>query len=92
MEVLLFLNHEKVRATYGAVAECIGVIPQAMGERLGERTPEASWVVSAEDGRPTGYADSEMHPDLFRSKEVIADASELRERIVDWRRKSRQRD
>jgi hypothetical protein len=85
-EVLMFLNDEKVRATYGAVADCIGVIPQAMGDRLGDRTPEASWVVSAEDGRPTGYTDSEIHPELFRSKEIISSGGELNNRVVARRK------
>jgi hypothetical protein len=44
-EVLLFLNDRKVRATFGAVAEAIGAIPQSMGERLGEHCREASCIV-----------------------------------------------
>jgi hypothetical protein len=49
-EILQFLNHDKVRATYGAVAEVLGVIPRSMGARLGTRRPEASWIVSASNG------------------------------------------
>jgi hypothetical protein len=70
-EVLRFLNHEKIRATYGAVAEVLNVIPRSIGTRLGHRRPEASWVVSAKDGLPTDYHRSEMHPQLFRTPEVI---------------------
>ncbi len=87
-EVLLCLDDLEVRATFGAVADSIDVIPQSMGELLGPRRPEASWVVSAADGRPTGYEQSEMHDDLFRS-DVISTSHELLKRIVAWRRTRR---
>src|SRR5688572_26147865 len=86
----LFLNGKQLRATYGAVADCIGVIPQSMGELLGDWRPEASWVVSADDWRPTGYSESEMHEDLFRSKAVITTCPELIDAIVEWRKNARQ--
>lgn len=85
-EVLWCLNEVKLRATYGAVAGCIGVIAQAMGnDRLGTRRPEASWVVKANSGFPEGYLQSEMHPDLFRSRTVLSSAPELMDTIVRWR-------
>ena len=34
-EILTFLNDEQVRATYGAVAEVLGVVPRAMATLLG---------------------------------------------------------
>jgi len=40
-EILAFLNDEQVRATYGAVAEVLGVIPRSMGARLGTKRPLA---------------------------------------------------
>ena len=53
--VLAFLNHEKRRCTYGALADTLGVLPQAVGQYLGEIRQEASWVVRKETGMPTGY-------------------------------------
>ena len=87
-EILLCLNDVKLRATYGAVAECIGVIPQAVGQKLGERSPEASWIVST-DGYPTGYKRSEWHPDLLASARVIGTCAELHREVVAWRIRSR---
>src|SRR5438045_2663615 len=57
-DVVRFLNDEKVRATYGAVAELVGGIAQGIGTRLTRlysRSPDASWVVNASSGMPTGY-------------------------------------
>jgi hypothetical protein len=34
-EIIQFLNHKQARATYGAVAGLLGVIPRSMGARLG---------------------------------------------------------
>ena len=84
-EVLWCLNDTKTRATYGAVAECIGVIPQAMGDRLGLRRPEASWVVSAASGFPEGYSTNEMHAELFRTRAVLSSGPELIRHMARWR-------
>ena len=54
-EILRFLNANQIRATYGAVGEVVGVIPRALGVALGHRCPEASWVVNAANGVPTGH-------------------------------------
>jgi hypothetical protein len=84
-EILAFLNHEQVRATYGAVAEVLGVIPRFLGTRLGTRRPEASWIVSAADGLPTDYSQVETHPNLFRRNEIIDSGSRLALRVSAWR-------
>lgn len=84
-EILWFLNDQQVRATYDAVAACIGGIPQGVSQKLGDRCPEASWIVSAADGYPTGYSRDEMHPSLLRSPRVIVTGDELRSLIRDWR-------
>ena len=47
-EILEFLNRHRVRATYGAVADLLGVLPRGVGAMLGEKRPEASWVVNAQ--------------------------------------------
>jgi len=80
-EVIRFLNDHKIRATYGAVAELLGVLPISMGARLGPHTPEASWIVSADTGYPTGYSPTEVHPDVLTSTQLIRTGVELSARM-----------
>jgi hypothetical protein len=84
-EILQFLNHEQVRATYGAVAEVLGISPRSMGARLGTRRPEVSWIVSAENGLPTGYSQDEWHPALLSRGEIIASGTVLVLRLSNWK-------
>jgi hypothetical protein len=84
-EILAFLNHEQVRATYGAVAEVLGVIPRSMGALLGIKRPEASWIVAAVDGLPTDYSQGETHPELFRRNEIIRSGHQLALGVSAWR-------
>ena len=84
-EILRFLNEEQVRVTYGAVGEVLGVIPRAMGARLGPHTRERSWIVSADTGLPTGYSQDDMHPSLFRANEIIGSGTELVMRMTSWK-------
>jgi hypothetical protein len=84
-EIVRFLNHEKVRATYGAVAELVGGIPQSIGARLGSRRAEASWIVNAGSGMPTGYQIQERHPALLSKTEIISSGTELQRRLLRWR-------
>jgi hypothetical protein len=60
-----------------------------MGARLGPRRQEASWVVSAESGLPTGYAPSECHPELLSNETVISDGADLLDRLNAWRASSK---
>jgi hypothetical protein len=76
-DVLTFLNHEQVRATCSAVAEALGVGARSVGGSLGPHRPEASWIVSAENGLPAGYDPSEWHPALLSRGEIIATGREL---------------
>jgi hypothetical protein len=76
-EILVCLNGELVRATYGAVAELLGVNPRSMGILLGPRRPEASWIVSAENGLPADYDQAEWHPALLSRGEIITSARAL---------------
>jgi len=85
-DILEFLNSEQVRATYGAVGEVLGVIPRAMGGRLGPHTIEASWIVSAETGLPTDYSAGDMHPSLRHRDEIISSGTELLMRMTAWKR------
>ena len=79
--VLAYLNREQIRATYAAVAAVVGICPSAMGRALGERRQEASWVVNAVLGMPTGYKSHQLHPELLRTPEIIRSSQELSERM-----------
>ncbi|MCY4571759.1 MAG: hypothetical protein OXF01_03065 [Gemmatimonadetes bacterium] len=79
--VLAYLNREQIRATYAAVAAVVGICPSAMGRELGDRRPEASWVVNAVLGMPTGYKPHQTHPELLRTAEIIRSPVELSARM-----------
>lgn len=79
--ILTYLNETKTRCTYGAVADAIGVKARSVGQMLGSRRPEASWVVSLKTGEPTGYAENEKHPDLHRTSRIIQSAEVLRRNL-----------
>ncbi len=76
-EILVCLNRERVRCTYEAVAGVIGGVARGVGRLLGEPRPEVSWVVLKCDGRPSGYTDSQMHPELMKGR-IIYRVDELR--------------
>jgi hypothetical protein len=85
-EILRFLNDATIRATYGAVAEVLGVTPRAIAERqLGPHRPEASWIVGAENGLPTGYSEDEWHPDLLSRGEIITSGTALILQLSKWK-------
>ena len=88
-EILALLNAEEVRATYAAVAEVLGVPPRALEARLATRRPEASWIVSAENGLPGGYDQSEWHPALLSRAEIITSGRALILRLTIRRGASR---
>ncbi len=81
--VLDFLNRSRLRATYGAVGDAIGGVPaRAIGEMLGEKRPEASWVVNRDSGEPTGYQASQCHPELHSNPYVIRSGTDLLRRMA----------
>jgi alkylated DNA nucleotide flippase Atl1 len=84
-EILEFLNDARTRATYGAVAQVLGVPPRSIGAMLGARRPEASWVVNAETELPTDYEQSDWHDDLLASSDVIRTGHELTLKLTLWR-------
>jgi len=84
-EIIQFLNHEQVRATYRAVAGVLGVIPRTMGAKLGPRSIESSWIVSTATGLPTDYGEDEMHPALLHKIEIIVTGGELTKRMSAWK-------
>ena len=66
-DIVSKLDERKQRATYGAVAGILGVIPRwLMAGR--QRNPKYSWVVVAtgpQRGWPTGYRNDQIHPDCL---------------------------
>lgn len=79
-KILAELGERRTRMTYGAVACLLDVQPpQGVGKWLGERRPEASWVVRKKDGRPSGYKTWQCHPDLYSEPHVIKSCCELRD-------------
>jgi hypothetical protein len=84
-EIIRFLNDQRIRATYGAVAGVLGVVPRSLSAHLGARRPEVSWIVNAETGLPTDYNRQEIHPDLFSKAEIIRAGSELILRMAAWK-------
>ena len=86
-EIIQFLNYKRVRATYGAVAEVLGAIPRSMGARLTRlysRHVDASWVVSAATGLPTGYGAHEMHQALHTAG-IITNGVEFKKQLSAWK-------
>ena len=61
--ILAALNHHRQRATYGAVAALVGQTPRLLMHGR-PRAQANSWIVSKSSGRPTGYADADVHPEL----------------------------
>ncbi len=80
--IIRYLNEHKVRATYGAVAEALGIHHvRDLIPLLGERRPELSWVVNKRTGMPTRYAEENMHSDFKPSTKLVTDSALLRHMI-----------
>jgi hypothetical protein len=77
--VIAALNRHQQRATYSAVAALLGQTPRLLMHRQ-PRAQENSWVVSKSTGRPTGYADADIHPALSTNETVLC----TREELVSW--------
>ena len=64
-QIIACLNLHHTRATYGAVAQLLGLPTVAINHQLlGPPRPEASWIVSQDDGQPRGYSQDNIHSDL----------------------------
>jgi hypothetical protein len=70
------LNHHQQRATYSAVAALLGQTPRLLMHGR-PRAPDNSWIVSKTTGRPTGYADGDVHPQLTVNETVLTTRGEL---------------
>lgn len=81
-EILDYLNEVEIRCTYGAFGELTDTPAQSVAQKhLGEKRPEASWVVNSETEKPTGYLPGELHPNLFKNEVIIRTGKELRKEI-----------
>jgi hypothetical protein len=77
-DVLIRLQEERLRATYGAVAGYIGGNPlYLMQDR--PRDPLHSWVVNKKTGDPTKYREDQKHPELYQNDRVLQTPSEVEE-------------
>lgn len=76
-QILDCLHRERLRATYGAVAEVLGQPHQRVARDLRDYTKRGCWIVGAKTGQPTGYTAKQLHPDLYRTPRVIKSAAEL---------------
>ena len=75
-EILHTLEHARTRATYGAVASLLGKTPRTL-MRGRERDRHHSWIVNRSNGKPTGYDDELLHPELALNEHVIDSREEL---------------
>jgi hypothetical protein len=79
--VVDYLNEVKTRCTYNAAAEAIGITPNALKKQIGDPRPETSWLVSPTSGEPMRFADSEKHPELYRTSRIITSAKVLKRNL-----------
>lgn len=84
-EVLDCLNTVNVRCTYGALGGLLDVPYRRVGQYLGEKRFEASWVVNKSTRKPTGYSQAQMHPELFTNEKVIHESDELDKFRRNWK-------
>lgn len=87
------LDARKQRATYGAVAALVGVLPRGLMSGRA-KSPQYSWIVAASNGQgsrrgwPTGYTKNQIHPDCYRQimegvDDVIDDSESLRQLLSE---------
>lgn len=74
--VLATLNQHRQRATYAAVAGLLDQAPRSL-MRTRSREQANSWIVSKSTGKPTGYDETNVHPELMASATVIQTRDEL---------------
>lgn len=81
-QIIAVLDKHMQRATYGAVADVVGL--QAQSVMNGKpKDHKHSWVVTKTTGLPTGYSQAELHPMLLLSNpDVISSAKELEKWLI----------
>ncbi len=80
--ILEQLNQFHQRATYGAVAGVVNSSPRSLMSGR-ERDRRSSWVVSRENGQPSGYADDQKHESLTERARILGSPDELRSWLRD---------
>lgn len=75
-DILTALGRHHQRATYSAVAALVGTTPRLL-MRGKPRAPDNSWIVSKSTGKPTGYAEADVHPHLTAVDTVLTTADDL---------------
>src|SRR5215208_808513 len=71
------LNQFHQRATYGAVAGVVNSSPRSL--MLGrDRDKRSSWVVSRDNGQPSGYAEEQKHESLTERASILGSPDQLR--------------
>lgn len=75
-DILAALDAHHQRATYSAVAALVGEPPRLL-MRGKPREPGSSWIVSRRTGKPTGYGDADLHPDLAANEVILTTPDEL---------------
>jgi hypothetical protein len=70
------LDRFRQRATYGAVAALLNRAPRnLMSGRA--RSQRESWIVSRNDGMPTGYQPDQVHPEIGSRDQILKSGEEL---------------
>ena len=70
------LDRYRQRATYGAVAAVLNRPPRnLMAGRT--RSQRDSWVVSRNDGMPTGYDPDKVHPEIKSREQILSSGQDL---------------
>jgi hypothetical protein len=86
-KIAAMLDRHRQRATYGAVAGILGVLPRGLMNGR-SKSPEYSWIVAAsgaDRGRPTGYNDHEVHPECLRQiRESRRGVITRSEELLNW--------
>jgi hypothetical protein len=75
-DIISVLNTHRQRATYSAVAKLVGKPPRGLMQGRA-REPGNSWIVSKATGRPSGYPDSDVHPELTANEHILRTGEEL---------------
>jgi len=86
-DVLLALQENKTRATYGAVAQVVGATAFSVMSGC-PRDPLHSWVVNKLTGDPTKYRHDQKHPDLYKNDRVIESPDTLESLLESYRQRS----
>lgn len=72
------LVDNRIRATYEAVADLVGIDIISLRRELGPCGPDMSWIVASDTGRPACCPDTSLADGLFDNPVIIRDAARLR--------------